>query len=90
VTLDLAPLDKYADDAVRHFWFARAEAERRQRETGGTDHGERANVTAGKNMDGFVTLLAELAEANGMTEADVFTNRSLVTLPGYYRPTKKG
>jgi hypothetical protein len=61
---------------------------RRQAERGAKDQGERAGVTAGRNMDGFVHLLAELARANGLRHAQIHTGKALVTLPGYFRPTK--
>jgi hypothetical protein len=86
--LDLTPYDTRSELAVQHFWETRQEAARRQREGGAADQGERSGVTAGKNMDGFIHLMAELARANGLRDAEVCTNRSLVTLPGYFRPTR--
>jgi hypothetical protein len=88
MSLDLSALDAGARDAVRQFWAARDDAVQRQQASGSVDQGERAGVTAGKNMDGFVNLLVELTRANGLRCADVFINRSVTTLPGYYRPTK--
>ncbi|MDR1238380.1 MAG: PaeR7I family type II restriction endonuclease [Propionibacteriaceae bacterium] len=88
MSLDLSHLDECTDAAVRRFWATRAQASKRQQASGNADQGERAGVTAGKNMDGFSTLLSELAKANGLTDAEVFTGRSIVTLPGYFRPTK--
>jgi len=87
--LDLTPLDKYATAAVEFFWGARARAVRKQRADGKSDQGERSGVPGGHNMDGFVRLLVELAKANGMPDADVFTGASVVTLPGFFRPTKR-
>lgn len=37
------------------FWGNREKARQKQIETGKADQGERAGVTAGKNMDGFVS-----------------------------------
>jgi len=89
MSLDLTPLDKYAGAAVEFFWGTRVDAAMRQQETGKTDQGERGGVTAGHNMDGFMMLLAELAAANGLSNADIHTGASVVTLPGYFRPTKR-
>ncbi len=75
--------------AVKHFWKARSLAARSQKRRGVADQGNRAGVTAGKNMDGFVVLVREIILANGMPRAEVFSGaRSDVTIPGFYRPTK--
>jgi hypothetical protein len=87
--LDLTPLDRYAAAAVEFFWGTRVDAGMRQQEGGKADQGERASVTGGRNMDGFMMLLVELAKANGMPDADIFTAASVVTLPGFFRPTKR-
>ncbi|MBF0673179.1 MAG: restriction endonuclease [Salinibacterium sp.] len=88
MSLDLANFEERAAHAVRVFWDARAAAAERQRLAGVVDTGERAGVTSGKNMDGFVTLIAELVYANGLHDADVHLTRGVNTLPGYFRPTK--
>jgi hypothetical protein len=57
--------------------------------SGKLDHGERASVTAGKNLDGFVKLLRDIIHANGLTDDDdVHQRRAVLTLPGFFRPTK--
>ena len=70
------------------FWGNREKAKQKQIEAGKTDAGERAGVTAGKNMDGFIALIIELVKRNGLAHADIHRNRALLTLPGYFRPTK--
>jgi hypothetical protein len=40
-------------------------------------------------MDGFVALIVDLVRANGLDHADIHRNRAVVTLPGYFRPTKQ-
>jgi len=46
-------------------------------------------VTAGKNMDGFVSLLIDLIKANGLKDAEIIRDgRIPLTLPGYFCPTK--
>ncbi len=71
------------------FWGNREKACQKQIEAGVQDQGERAGVTAGKNLDGFVSLILDLVAANGLSDAQVHQRSSLVTLPGYFRPTKK-
>ena len=55
--LDPADFDRKALEAVMAFWGNRANARQKQIEAGAVDHGERAGVTAGKNMDGFIALV---------------------------------
>jgi len=88
VSLDLSCLEQGAKDAVAHFWITRTDAAARQLAGDSADHGERASVTAGKNMDGFIDLLTQIARDNGLVNAQVCTDRAQLTLPGYYRATK--
>lgn len=39
-------------------------------------------------MDGFVNLVIDLVRANGLAHAQICQQRALLTLPGYFRPTK--
>lgn len=86
--IDLADYDRKAREAVMAFWGNREEARRKQIEAGTSDQGERAGVTAGKNMDGFIALIVDLVKANGLAHASIHQKRALLTLPGYFRPTK--
>ena len=86
--LELADYERMALDAVKAFWKSRESARNRQAQAGLPDQGERASVTAGKNMDGFIDLVVDLVQANGLRHASVHRERRLVTLPGYFRPTK--
>ena len=86
--IDLADYEPKARAAVQAFWDNRAQARERQIAAGVTDQGERAGVTAGKNMEGFVDLVVDLVHANGLGHAAICRERALVTLPGYFRPTK--
>ncbi len=86
--LDLADYEKKTRTAVRNFWKARASAKASQELRGAKDTGERASVTAGKNMNGFLDLIADLVKANGLPRADIHLARRVVTLPGHFRPTK--
>lgn len=86
--IDLEDFEARTSHAVRVFWDTRAAATERQKLNGVLDQGERAGVTSGKNMDGFVTLIADLVAANGLGDAELYMSRGVNTLPGYFRPTK--
>jgi len=86
--LNLANYETAAEQAIKEFWGNRAAAAERQRAAGRIDQGERAGVTSGKNMDGFLTLCAEIVRANDLHDADIHQLRAVVTLPGFFRPTK--
>lgn len=88
MALDLVNYDQKARRAVKNFWGNRNAAVQRQIESGKTDQGERAGVTAGKNMDGFVALARDIVRANGLAKAQIHLKRAVLTLPGYFRPTK--
>lgn len=66
----------------------REHASATQKAAGKADQGERASVTAGKNMDGFLDLVIDIVKANGLAEAEIHQKRAVLTLPGYFRPTK--
>lgn len=84
----LTNLDDKIRAAVRAFWGSRESARQKQAESGKADQGERSSVTAGKNMDGFLAIVQQLVVANGLPDAQVQVSRKLLTLPGYFRPTK--
>lgn len=88
MALDLADYDKLARLGVRQFWSGRGQALDND-ETQRSQGGERAGVLGGKNMDGFLAMVAALVKANGLPNAEIHTaSRPLLTLPGYFRPTK--
>ena len=86
--LDLVNYEEKLKEAVRAFWGNREEAKQKQIELGKVDQGERAGVTGGKNMDGFITLILDIVAANGLKNAQIMEKRSVLALPGYFRPTK--
>ena len=88
MALNLVNYEKKAKQAVAAFWGNRVEARERQLASGKSDQGERAGVTSGKNMDGFLELFIDLVKANGLEKAEIHQKRAVVTLPGYFRPTK--
>ena len=63
---DLVSHEQKARKAVKVFWRNRAAARKNQIESGKANQGERAGVTAGKNMDGFLALLLDVIRANGL------------------------
>ena len=88
MALNLANYEKQARGAVKAFWGNRAAAREKQIALGKSDQGERAGVTSGKNMDGFADLIVDLVRKNGLKDADIHQKRAVLTLPGYFRPTK--
>jgi hypothetical protein len=88
VSLDLSDYEAKAKKAVRHFWKQRSSASKKNSSSERRDQGERGAVTAGKNMDGFVQLVKDVVRANGLPDAECHVTKQLLTLPGYFRPTK--
>ncbi len=85
MALDLVDYQRKAHEAVKAFWGNREAARQKQIESGKADQGERAGVTAGKNMDGFLALVLDIVRANGLVHAEIHQNRAMLTLPGYFR-----
>lgn len=88
MALDLVDYERKTRDAVMAFWGNREKAKQKQIEIGTSDQGERAGVTGGMNMDGFVSLIIDIVKANGLAHAQIHQKRAVLTLPGYFRPTK--
>jgi type II restriction enzyme len=86
--LDLTDYDAKARAAVRKFWTGRKKAVTKQKAGGRADQGERSAVTGGSNMNGFIDLVVDIVHANGLPDAEIKLNRRLLTLPGFFRPTK--
>lgn len=85
MSLDLCDYENKAKEAIKSFWKTRDAAKER---SGTNDRGERASVTGGKNLDGFSNLVIDLVKANGLPNAEIHQKRAVLTLPGYFRPTK--
>ncbi len=76
-------------EAVRQFWLVhQAQAQRQGTAKGSRDAGERAAVTGGAQMDGFVGLVRDVLCEYGMPRASVHCESHL-ELPGWYRPEKQ-
>ena len=88
MALDLVNYEQKAREAIKTFWGNREAAKQKQLESGNSDQGERAGVTGGRNMDGFLTLVLDIVHANGLSHAQIHQSRAVLTLPGYFRPTK--
>jgi len=88
MSLNLANHEAHAREAVKLFWRNREAALARQIASGHRDVGGRGAVTAGKNMNGFLDLACRLVEANGLGLADICLKERVLTLPGFFRPTK--
>jgi type II restriction enzyme len=88
MAIDLVDYERKAHEAVQAFWGNREAARQKQIQSGKADQGERAGVTAGKNMDGFIALILDIIRANGLAHADIHQKRAVLTLPGFFRPTK--
>ena len=86
--LDLSNYENKAQKAIKEFWQARVDATQKQKTAGKVDQGERAGVTGGKNMDGFVNLVIDVVKANGLPHAHIHQKRAVLTFAGYFRPTK--
>lgn len=73
MALDLADYENKARKAVKSFWKSR----------------DKSGVRQGGNLDQFVLLIQNIVRANGLTCAKVHQRKGvMLTLPGYYRPTK--
>ena len=88
MALNLSNFEVKAREATKVFWGNREKARQKQLEAGTADEGERAGVTAGKNMDGFIAMMTDLIKDNGLGDADIHLKKAVLTLPGFFRPTK--
>lgn len=90
MSLQLADYERQAKEATMAFWGNREKARQKQIEAGNIDQGERAGVTAGKNMDGFIALIVDLVEQNGLGHAELHQTSAVVTLQGISDPRRSG
>ena len=75
-------------DAVQHYWQTRlSQAEKQGSVTGVKDYAGRADVTGGKHMDGFASLISDVLRESGIARECIFTDTKK-ELPGFFRPTK--
>jgi len=83
-------LDERVREAVRHFWLTRKRQAENQGQISGTkDYGSRTAVTGGKQIDGFIWLMADLLAKSGLPTESICFEKKAVVLPGWFRPTKE-
>lgn len=83
-------LDERVREAVRHFWLTRKrQAKNQGRNSGTKDYGSRTAVTGGKQIDGFIWLMADLLAKSGLPTGSICLEKKTVVLPGWFRPTKE-
>ena len=70
-------------DAIQYFWNTRHSQSIGQKKT---DQGTRSSVTGGKQLNGFINLLAQVSKDMGVPESCIFKKGN--NLPGFFRPTK--
>jgi hypothetical protein len=53
----------------------------KQQELGRSDQGERAGVTSGKNMDGFLTMIQDVIICRKLTQERLYTTATVKASP---------
>ena len=82
-------LEKGLRRAIKHFWTTReTQSQLQGSKTGSRDAGDRAAVTGGRQVDGFVNLLRDCLCESGLSKAHVYC-QTRIELPGWYRPEKR-
>jgi hypothetical protein len=74
------------EDAIKYFWRTRDEQSKKQLGRGVKDAGTRGAVTGGKQLNGLVEMMKEIAIDVGIPENYIYIKGN--ALPGYLRPTK--
>ncbi len=75
--------------SVRFFWRGRQDAAKKQQVAGKADQGNRGAVTGGKNLDAFRDMIVDVVHRYGPEGCDVHLGKSMIVLPGFFRPTKQ-
>jgi len=84
--IDLCNYQERVPEAVRLHWLARHQAANKKGKK--ADQGTRGQVTGGKHMDPLATFFVDVIKANGVKAPDVHVKGRVLTLPGFFRPTK--
>ncbi len=84
--MDIDSYDNKIRFAVTYFWHTRARQLGAQKNRKTVDQGNRGAVTGGKQMDGFIELLTEIALEMGVPQKNIHTSANY--LPGFFRPSK--
>jgi len=90
----MASFDKLIQEgtkkAIQHYWETRTGQINPQRGGGVVlDRGRRAEVTGGKQLDGFIWLVRDILKEAGLAHAEVSTGQIDSYVPGWFRPTKR-
>lgn len=84
--IDISKYRKKISYAVTLFWHTRERQPGDQKDRRTSDQGNRGAVTGGKQLDGFIELLTEIAIDYGIPEEYIHLKSNY--LPGYFRPSK--
>jgi len=84
--MDVNSFDDKIKFAITYFWHTRVRQLGEQKGRNTVDQGNRGAVTGGKQMNGFIELLTEVALKMGIPEKSIHTSANY--LPGYFRPSK--
>jgi hypothetical protein len=86
--LDLADYKTKTRSAVKKFWINERTSAKRRTVVGKS--GKRAHnaTTADNGMQGFIDLIVDIVNANGLTKADILFNDRILPLPGHFYPTQ--
>lgn len=85
----LTNFDERLAQSVRFFWRGRRDAVEKQQTAGRADQGNRAAVTRGKNLDAFRDMIVDVVRLFGPEDCEVHRGKTMVVLPGFFRPTKQ-
>lgn len=86
--LESPGLDIRVAKAVSSYWKTRQSQFAKQASSGQRDQGARSAATGGAQMDGFISLIADLILEAGIKHEHIYF-QSALELPGFFRPTKK-
>lgn len=81
--LSVAKYNKFIELAINHFWDIRYSQLASYKTS---DSGNRGAVTGGKQLDGFIDLIEQVAIGMGVPQNCVYKRGN--KLPGFFRPTK--
>lgn len=89
MAVKLINFDERLSQVVRFFWRGRRDAAKKQQTAGKADQGNRGAVTGGKNLDAFRDMIVDVVHRHGPEGCEVHRGKSMVVLPGFFRPTKQ-
>ncbi len=84
--IDIEKYKPLIKNAVELFWNTRNNQTNKQSKNNILDTGNRSAVTGGKQLDGFLNLLCQVAIDIGIPKECLFVKGNHI--PGYFRPTK--